>query len=165
MDPFAEALEAVRDLRTSGLIEDYAIGGAIAMMFWSEPTATFDLDVFVLIEQEGLLVSLDPIYRWARERGYSHEAEHITIAGLPVQIIPAHGVGAEAVREAAEVEEEGQIIRVIRPEYLIAMWLEGSARTRKRMERVATLLDEGVDRALLADVLERFRLELPEHLR
>lgn len=135
------------------------------MMFWSEPTATFDLDVFVLIRQEGLLVSLDPIYRWAHERGYAVESEHIMIAGLPVQIIPAHDLSAEAVRNAVEIREKGATTRVIRPEYLIAMWLEGSARTRKRMERVASLLDEGVDRSLLAEVLERFKLELPEHLR
>ena len=49
-----------------------AFGGAMAVIFWSEPSATFDVDVFVLLESTGMLVSLDPIDAWARERGYPH---------------------------------------------------------------------------------------------
>ena len=48
------------------------------------------------------------------------------------------------------------------PEYLIALALEGSARTEKRLARVAALLaEEVVDRAALNALLERFALELP----
>jgi hypothetical protein len=44
------------------------------------------------------------------------------------------------------------------------MYLEETARTRKRLERVAALLDEGnLDRALLNDLLERYKLRLPRH--
>jgi hypothetical protein len=64
----------------------------------------------------------------------------------------------------AEGYYDGQPIRVIRPEYLIAMYLEETARTRKRLERVATLLDEGnLDSALLNDLLGRYNLRLPRH--
>jgi hypothetical protein len=166
VDNFAEALSAIRDLKREGVVTDYAIGGAMAMVFWSEPTPTFDVDVFVLLEQSGFLVSLEAIYAWARARGYPEQDEHILIVGVPVQVIPAHNdLATDAVRLAADLSYEGEPVRVIRPEYLIAMYLEESARTRKRLERVATLLDEGnVDRDLLSDLLARYDLRLPSHL-
>ena len=163
MDNFAEAVAAMNDMKRDGVVSEYAVGGAMAVIFWSEPTATFDLDVFVLLEQSGPLVSLEPIYKWTRARRYTEDREHILIAGMPVQVIPAHNaLAVEAVTTAADLDYEGQAIRVIKPEYLIAMYLEDSARTRKRLERVATLLDEGnIDRALLNDLLSRYNLHLP----
>ena len=163
MDNFAEALLALNDMKQDGVVSDYAIGGAMALIFWSEPTATFDLDVFVLLEQTGVLVSLDAIYTWSRARNYPEQDEHIVIAGIPVQVIPAHNaLAVEAVVEAALLDYDGLPVRVIRAEYLIAMYLEDTARTRKRMERVATLLDEGnLDQGVLKDLLERYKLHLP----
>jgi hypothetical protein len=165
LDNFGEAIAALNSLKNDGIVSDYALGGAMALIFWSEPTATFDLDVFVLLKQTGLLGSLDPIYAWARARGYPEEAEHILISGMPVQLIPAHNaLTIDAIAAAAELEYDGQPVRVIRPEYLIAMYLEESARTRKRLERVAALLDEGnLDRALLKEIVERYKLRLPTH--
>lgn len=165
LDSFGEAIAALNEMKADGVVSEYAIGGAIAVIFWSEPTATFDIDVFVLMEQAGMLVSLDAIYSWARAHGYPEQEEHIIIAGVPVQIIPAHNeLATEAVDRAVDLEYEGQPVRVIRPEYLIAMYLEETARTRKRLERVATLLDEAnLDRGLLTDLLQRYKLRLPRH--
>jgi hypothetical protein len=164
MDNVGEAITAMNDLKSEGVVSDYALGGAMALIFWSEPTATFDLDVFVLLEQTRMLISLDPIYAWARRRGYPERAEHIVIADVPVQVIPAHNaLATEAVSHAADLDYDGVPVRVITPEYLIAMYLEDTARTRKRLERVATLLDEGnLDRDLLNSLLERYKLRLPQ---
>ena len=139
MDNFGQAVAALNDMKREGVVIDYALGGAIAIIFWSEPTPTFDLDAFVLQEQTGLLVSLD------------------------AQVIPAHNeLATEAVRQAVDLEYDGQPVRVIRPEYLIALYLEESARTRKRLERVAAMLDEGnLDRQLLDRLVERYKLRLP----
>ena len=163
LDNFGEAIAALNRLKAEGVVSNYVLGGAMALVFWSEPAATFDLDVFVVLEQAGPLVSLEAIYAWARARGYREEAEHIVISGMPVQLIPVHNaLAADAVATAAELEYDRQPVRVIRPEYLIALYLEESARTRKRLERVAALLDEGnLDRALLNDLVERYKLRLP----
>lgn len=163
MDSFSATLAAVESLKKDGIVSDYAVGGAMALTFWSEPTATFDLDVFVLLRQDGTLLSLDSIYSWARANGYKEKAEHIWIAGVPVQFIPAHNALAEeAVATAANLDYDGQPVRVIRPEYLIGMYLEPTARTKKRMERVASLLDEHdlLDRKLLDDLVKRYKLDL-----
>ncbi len=110
-------------------------------------------------------VFLEPIYEWARRNDFPEEAGHIIIAGVPVQIIPAHNALAEeAIASAAELDYEGQPVRVIRPEYLIALYPEPSARTRKRLERVAALLEESnLDRELLQTVLARYNLRLPTY--
>ena len=163
MNNFTAALAAIHRLKAEGVVKDYAIGGAMALVFWSEPIPTFDLDVFVRLPSKGILVSLGPIYDWAHRNNYREEAEHILVSGIPVQFIPAQNAMAEeAIATAAELDFEGQLVRVIRPEYLIALYLEPGARTHKRLERVAALLEEGsVDRELLDTVLARYSLKLP----
>jgi len=165
MSNFTEALSAIARMKQEGVVSEYAIGGAMALVFWSEPIPTFDIDVFVLLPSESVIVSLEPIYDWARHNDFRAEAEHILIAGVPVQVIPApNALAEEAVESAAELDYEGQAVRVIRPEHLIALYLEPGARTRKRLERVAALLEEGdVDRKLLDDVLARYNLRLPAY--
>ncbi len=136
----------------------------MAIVFWSEPVPTFDLDVFVLLpDTSSLIVSLDPIYRWTEANGYEADSEHILIAGLPVQFIPSHSALAdEAVEQAATLDYEGLDVRVIRPEHLIALYLEPSARTAKRLQRVAILREEAmVDRERLTSILQRYNLQLP----
>src|SRR5437867_4131737 len=99
MNNFTEALAAIRRLKAEGVVKDYAIGGAMARAFWSEPIPTFDLSV---------LVSPETIYDWARRNNYREEAEHIFIGGIPVQFIPAHNALAEeAIATAAELDFEG----------------------------------------------------------
>jgi hypothetical protein len=162
VDNFANALAAIKMMKSDGVVNDDAIGGAIALTFWSEPTPTFHLDVFVSFQSNGILTSLDPIYRWARAKGYEEKAEHIMMAGLPVQVIPAYNLAAEAVEKAVELDYDGEAVRVIRPEYLIAMSLQGSARTQKRLIRIALLLETvDLDHNLLDDVLRRYHLTLP----
>ena len=72
--------------------------------------------------------------------------------------------GAQRLLRGGVLDFEGQPIRVIRPEYLIALYLEPSARTTKRLERVAALLEEkNVDGDLLVRLLRRYELTLPKH--
>lgn len=164
MDNFSQAIAAVKNLKEEGVVSEYAIGGAMALTFWSEPIPTFDLDVFVLLQSGGTLVSLDKIYAWARKHGFRESAEHIIVADLPVQFLPAHNpLAEEAIANAEELDYDGQSVRVIRPEYLIAMYLEPAARTMKRLVRVAALLEGAkLDRPLLNDLLARYNLKLPK---
>jgi hypothetical protein len=158
---FADALRALNDIKKDGVIEDYAIAGAMAVVFWTEPAPTFDLDVFVRLPEPATgLVRLDGIYRWAAARGYPAQDEHIVIEGLPTQLIPApNPLTVEAIATAAELDYEGVGIRVARPEYLIALYLQPEARTPKRRERAAMLLAlPTLNRALADEILERYGL-------
>lgn len=133
----SDVFAAIKDLKDRGLIQDYAICGAIAHLFWDEARPTFDLDVLVLLPgEQGALVSLDPIYRWAEERAYKVEGEHIVIGEIPVQFVPApNPLHKEAIQRAETLPFDDQEVRVVRPEYLIATWLQPPANTRDRRER------------------------------
>lgn len=163
-DNLAEVFAAIGRMKADGVVKEYALGGAMALVFWTEPVATFDLDIFVLLESPGVLLSLAPIYEWAARSGYPAKSEHIIVAGVPVQVIPAHNeLAVEAIEKAIDLDYEGEKVRVIKLEYLIAMYLEPAARSQKRLQRVAALLEEGeVDHPLLEDLLQRYQLRLPE---
>ena len=161
MASLEKTLRAVNDLKAAGIVDEYAIAGAMALMFWIEPMPTFDLDVLVMLPQsDSPLVSLGPIYRWASDRGYEAEHEHVHIEGVPVQFLPSFGALAdEAIRRAADRQYQGVPLRVVTPEYLIALYLVPSARTAKRRERAAALRDSDViNRARLDELMNRFNL-------
>lgn len=163
MRSFAEALRVVNLMKEEGVIEDYAIAGAMALVFWTEPVPTYDLDVLVFLPpSQGPLVSLDPIYRWAEAHGCPAQEEHVMIEGVPTQFVPApHALADEAIVSAETLDYEGVPVRVVRPEYLAALYLEPSARTPKRRERAAALLEwPGLDRRLLDEIVSRHGIEL-----
>jgi hypothetical protein len=58
----ADTFRVLNDLEVDGVVSAYAIGGAMAMLFWAEPTVTFDLDVFVLLpgQPDTTIISLEP---------------------------------------------------------------------------------------------------------
>jgi hypothetical protein len=148
-------------MKSDGVIAEYAIAGALALLFWSEPIPTYDLDVLVFLP-ESIGLSLGPIYEWAERRGYRSEKEHIIIEDLPVQFVPAHSeLADEAIETAADMTYGSTPIRVVRPEYLVALYLEGSAATAKRRARAAALRESGkVDEVRLRDLAERFKILL-----
>ncbi len=162
MTSFADTLRVLNDMRAAGVVEDYAVAGAMALAFWSEPIPTYDLDVLVFLPGDtGPIVTLAPIYDWARERGYVSKAEHVMIEGVPVQFLPAHNqLADEAIERAETLHYEKVPVRVVRPEYLVALYLEPGARTAKRRERAAALMEsEALDPEVLEDLLRRFGLE------
>ena len=158
---FAGALRALNEMRGEGVIEEYAIAGAMALVFWTEPVPTYDLDVLVFLPSApGSLVSLDGVYRWASECGYEARKEHILIEGVPTQFVPSPtSLADEAIRTAAQLDYEGVATRVVVPEYLIALYLEPGARTPKRRERAAMLLEwKGLNRERLDAILDEHGL-------
>ena len=161
MPSLGDTFRAINELKATGVVEDYAVAGAMALVFWTEPVATFDLDVLVSLPQAGSgIVRLDGLYAWAKAHGYPVEAEHIVVEGMPTQFVPSpNRLANEAVIAAAELDYEGVPVRVVRPEYLIALYLEPQAKTHKRRERAGTLMDlPNLNRALVDEILERHGL-------
>lgn len=158
---FADTLRVLNTMRAEGVIEDYAVAGAMALVFWTEPVPTFDLDVLVrLPPSEGGLVSLDGIYRWAESRGYAARDEHILVEDMPTQFVPSpDALARDAITSAAEIDYQGVAVRVVRPEYLIALYLQPQARTAKPRERAAMLAElPGLDRGVVDEILRRHGL-------
>ena len=153
-------------MRDEGVVRDYAIGGATAVLFYAEPTRTYDVDVFALLPSmdRSELLALAPIYRWAESRGFTVDAEHLIVHGVPVQILPAYNaLVTEAIQTARVHEYQGVPVRVVDPEHLIALALQaGGARRR---ERAWLVLQAGVaDRSRLRVLLETHGIdaEIPD---
>lgn len=159
MPSLADVFRALEEMKAAGVVTEYAIGGAMAALFHAEVTRTYDVDVFVLLPpRPGAIVQVTEIYRWAEQRGFSSQAEHILIDGVPVQFLVAdEGLEGEAVAVAETFEYQGAPVRVIRPEHLIALFLR--AGSERRRERIGLLLDaEVVDSDTLDDLLVRYNL-------
>ena len=151
----------LNELEKHGVFSRYAIGGAMAATFYTEPFLTFDLDVFVVLPRTpGGLLTLAPVYDALRTRGYSEqENECIRIEGVPVQFLPAYNtLVEEALNEAQEIMYEDVPARVLRSEHLLAICLQ-TGRSKDR-ERVRILREQAkLDQNFLADVLRRHQLE------
>jgi hypothetical protein len=93
-----DVFAVLREMKADGIVKDYAIGGAVAAMFYMEPIDTHDLDIFVIFPGSSLLVSLTPAYAWLHERGFKPDGEHVRVMGVPVQLLAAApGLGEEAI--------------------------------------------------------------------
>jgi hypothetical protein len=148
-------------MRDEGVVADYAIGGATAVLFYAEPARTYDVAVFVapVRHERDALVSLAPIYDWTRAQGFGVEAEHILVHGVPVQVLPVfNALVAEAVEHARVCRYDTQNVRVVGPEYLIALALQAGG--SRRRERAWTILETArVDRDTLREIVARHAIE------
>ncbi len=162
MFQFADILRLLERLKREGVVADYAIAGAMAANFWDEAVATQDLDVAVVFEAPASpLDPLRPIFDHLPEATYPRRGEHVEIAGVPVQFLPAwSALVARAVREAHEGpydpgDATAPPLRVMTPTHLAAIWQsDAAALTPRRRERIARFREAGLlDEALLRQLL------------
>ena len=154
-------IRVLNEMVEAGVLEAYALGGAMAAVFYIEPVATFDLDVFVTLpasERDRVVVTLEHQYRWLADRGYEVAGEHVVIESVPVQLLPAFNpLVTEAVADALERPLGRAMARVCRPEHLMAILVQtGRAKDRARLQMF--LEEAGFDRARLDDLVDRFGL-------
>ena len=128
--PLADVLRAANDLVTAGLIEDWALGGALAAIYYVEPFTTYDADIFFIPKDRGLTSGIPAIYSHLQAQGWEVEGEHLLVRGFPVQFLAASGLTEEAVREAERIDYEGVPAKVFRAEHLVAPPVWAVPRTR-----------------------------------
>ncbi len=122
-----EVILTLNQMAVDGIVQHYAIGGAVGATFYIEPVATLDVDVFVSFRPEPgqMLLSPRPIYDYLRARGCATEGEYLVIGGWPVQFLPPTGpLVEEALAQAVIQEVDGIPARVFTAEYLAAIALQ-----------------------------------------
>ncbi len=158
--PLAAVMRAANGLVAAGLIEDWALGGALAAIYYVEPFTTYDADIFFIPRDKGLSAGIPAIYQHLQAQGWQVEGEHLLVGGFPVQFLAAAGLTDEAVRSAEKLTYEGVPAKVFRAEHIIAIAASvGRAKDKARIEQLLAQAD--VDKTYLADVLQRYKLELP----
>jgi len=153
------AYKVINRMKEEGVIDDYAVGGAVAAIFYVEPFTTYDLDIFCAFSAPGSgIITLTPIYEYLARLGYRPERETVNIEGWPVQFLPIFNPLIEEAVENADTIEVGETpVRVMRPEHLVAIMLDtGRAKDYARISRF--LDSEAVNPANLMDVLSRHNL-------
>jgi hypothetical protein len=132
-----EVIETINRMQADGVIERYAIGGAVGATFYLEPVATLDVDVFVEfhIVPGSQIVSPEPIFKYLRDRDCTMEGGHVVIAGWPVQFLPAgNALLQEALATAVQKDVDGTPARVFTAEHIAAIALEtGRAKDKARL--------------------------------
>jgi len=155
-----EVIEMINGMQAAGVIERYAIGGAVAATFYLEPVATLDVDVFVEFHTEpgSQMISPEPIFRYLRDRGCAMEGEHIVIAGWPIQFLPAgSALVQEALAKAVEKDVEGTSARVFTAEDLAAIALE-TGRAKDKARVLQFIEADAIDLDRLQEILTRHGL-------
>ncbi|MBL7209885.1 MAG: hypothetical protein ISS52_07280 [Dehalococcoidia bacterium] len=147
-----DVLISLNDIKTAGIIQDYAIGGGYAVMFYDVPMEpTYDLDVLVILATED---DYHRLYEHFRIRGAKIKDVYIFIEDMPVQFLPNYisPLFNSAIEEANIVEFEGVSSKFVTVEYLTVLLLT-SYRPKDRM-RIEGLLKK-VDEDLLLDIIQR----------
>ena len=168
-----EVIAAINAMRAEGVIERYAVGGAVGATFYLEPLATLDVDIFVMLQAQpdSLPVSLQPIYDYLTQRGGVIEREYIVIAGWPVQFLPPTGpLVEEALQQAVPVDMEDTPVWVFTAEHLAAIALQtGRAKDKARLLQFveegaldATRFEAILTRHHLLDAWQRFEQQFLE---
>ncbi len=158
--PLADVLRAANGLVAAKLIEDWALGGALAAIYYVEPFTTYDADIFFIPADKGLTAGIPAIYAHLQAQGWRVEHEHLLVRGFPVQFLAASGLTEEAVREAEHIEFEGVPARVFRAEHIVA--IAASVGRPKDKARIEQLLEQAdLDKSKLETILRRHKLKLP----
>lgn len=155
-----EALRALNQIVADGVIEKYAIGGAVGAAFYIEATQTEDVDVFVFLQPGPAgIVTLTPIFEALIALGGISEDGYVRFGDWPIQILSdATALIAEAIQAAVDVAYGDIPTRVFTPEYLCAIALQ--AGRPKDYFRVNMFVEQGqVDHGILRELANRHGLD------
>lgn len=156
-----KTLEVLNRLKENKVITDYAIGGAMGALFYTEPMSTMDLDIFVLFSDDLNFLPLAPIYSQLKEWGYGvdvNESECVNIEGTPVQFLPAYDdLLKEALAYAREFDYNGVKTKVMLAEYLAVICVK-TGRIKDKFRLNMFLSSDGFNRLKFEELLRKFKL-------
>lgn len=154
-----KVIKILKELTKKGIIEKYAIGGAVGVIFYTETLNTKDIDVFVAPEiTKSGIVHLGSIYEYLKKAGYGMEGQYFIIDGIPVDFIAAYNdLTQEALDNSVDKLYGKTKVKVLRPEYLLAIALQ-TGRVQD-LKKVDLLMEEAeLNNDLLKDILRRYGL-------
>lgn len=153
-------LRVLNKLQEGGHIVDYAIGGAVGLLEYTEVFNTEDLDIFCHVPPvDAIIVSMQPLYEYLHTLGYEDDEDCILIEDIPVQfLVPApNSLTEEALRQARIINIDSTPTRVFTYEHLLAIMAEvGRARDKFKLD--TALRSREPDWNKLNEILDRFDL-------
>jgi hypothetical protein len=158
--PIRDVIAVVNQMQAHGVIDGYAIGGAVGATFYLEPVVTLDVDIFVAFRSAKGAAIMDPqpLFDYLKAHGWGMDGEYIVIAGWPVQFLPPAGpLGEEALAQAITRDVDGVPARVFAAEHLAALALQTGR--GKDKARLLQFIESGVvDAAVFQAIVARHGL-------
>ncbi len=154
-----ETLRVINRMVEDGIIETYAIGGAVAAIFYIQPINTHDVDIFFHVKSDTAnLMILAPLYEYLAQSGYEAEGDAVNIENWLVQFLPVfNSLIDDAVREARDFKVGEVTTRVMQSEHLMAIMLQTGR--QKDYARLAEFIEQKVfDETRLNAILLRHNL-------
>ncbi len=158
--PIYEVIRTLNQMQADGLLENYAIGGAVGATFYLEPVATLDVDVFISLKPEAgsLLVEPGPLFNYLKARGCRMDGEYIVITGWPLLFLPPPSpLVVDDLSHAFDIIVAGVTARVFTAEHLAAIALQtGRAKDKSRL--LQFIEANALDAPRFQDILSRHAL-------
>lgn len=159
--PVLRVIDFVREAFNAGVVvTEPVVTGGMAVIYHSEPVNTVDLDLLCYLPTRGVLLDLEPVYRFFLARGATMLKEHLVYRGLRFQLIPPEGpLEEESLHTAIHANEQGIPFRVVDMEYLIALKLKtGRERDKSHLSVLLNAPRRPVRQDRLHDILTRHNL-------
>ncbi len=122
------------------VIDDYALGGATALAYYSDNILTEDIDVFVYFTSRSkFLIDLNPLYEYlVKTKNARAEGQYIILEGFPVQfLVPYDDLSKEAFSNSITVLYGDVQVRIFDLEFLMAIMIQlGKQKYRERLRRL-----------------------------
>ena len=157
----APALKVINDLVKEQLLEDYVIGGGVAVLYYTEPVLTYDFDIICPFPHTGALIDPTPVFAYLKRKGYLFGKEdRINIEGIPVQFIPvSEGLIEDAVKNAVKVNISGVETKILAVEYLVAIMLQlNRPKDRAKIDLLINNDEVSIDMPKLRQILTKYDL-------
>ncbi len=155
-------LQVINQMQADGIVENYAIGGGIAAIYYLEPYQTEDIDIFIPVSSVSVgkagLISLEPVYGYLKKLGYFPSKEGVIIEDWLVQFIPTRQLmDEEAIAKSRRVKYGETETKLFTAEYLAAELLR-SGRRKDQIRVIALIESNKVNMTTFREILTRHRL-------
>jgi hypothetical protein len=161
-----KVIKVLNSLVEDEIIQDYAICGGMAYTHYFEPDTTFDLDIFVIFNDESRIEVLRPVYERLKNLGHEIEDEYVIIEGINVQFLPSDPpLLRDSVLNLNVVKYYNTDMKIVSVEYLLAILLQTNrSKDKIRLAAAIGLLKESdittkLDNQQLQSILERHDLK------
>ncbi len=157
----AGVLQTLNEMVEEGVLETYALGGAVAATYYLEPISTMDVDVFVRLydQRNKSIIDPRPIFAFLSQKGHVMEGEYVMVEGWPVQFLAPPGELGEDALDLAEVADaSGTPVRLLTAEHLAAIALE-TGRPKDKLRLQMFIESPQFNRSKFEELVERFDLQ------
>ena len=147
-------IELLNRLLDKKIIDKYAIGGSVAVIFFTEPFETKDLDIFIPVVLSKGLVDMSSIFDELK-RDIAIKDQFFVVDGIFLEFVPVYD---SLTSEALDTRILKEDVYVVKPEYSFAIALKtGRPKDYIKIEMLLSYV-QNLDWELLEVLLKKYNL-------